>query len=119
MNCIQKKEETGRSMVEILGVLVVIGILTIAGLIFYRTAINKHKAVEIYGVVGVTGAQMLIKQKPNARAISNVTVTTQGIQGVGSNAIIKVDFGEDKDLCKEVKDMYENNSEYEFIGDCN
>ena len=118
MYSVQKQKENGRSMIEMLGVLVVMAILTIAGLFFYRTAINKHKAVEVYGTLGVMGAQMFIKQNPGTRNVSNVTITTKGVSGVGNNAIVRVDFGNDTDLCQELKSMYENNTEYEFIGNC-
>ena len=36
--------QTGRSMVEMLGVLAIVGVLSIAGLMGYRYAMNKHKA---------------------------------------------------------------------------
>lgn len=38
------KNEVGRSMVEMLGVLAVIGILSIGGISGYTTSMNKHKA---------------------------------------------------------------------------
>ena len=115
---IEKKMEKGRSMIEMLGVLAVIGLLSIVGLSFYRAAITKHKAVEVYGAVGIAGAQMFIKQNPGTKNISDVTVTTKGVPGAGNNAIIRVDFGDDTDLCKEVKALYDNSTEYKFIGDC-
>lgn len=39
--------ETGRSMVEILGVLAVVGLLSVGGIEGYRLAIDKHKANEV------------------------------------------------------------------------
>lgn len=36
--------EKGRSMVEMLGVLAVIGVLSVGGIVGYSTAMNKHKA---------------------------------------------------------------------------
>lgn len=38
--------ESGRSMVEMLGVLAIIGVLSIGGIAGYRYAMNKHKANE-------------------------------------------------------------------------
>ena len=46
-----RKIEIGRSMVEMLGVLAIIGVLSTLGVWGYRAAINKHKANQtIYDV---------------------------------------------------------------------
>ena len=42
-----KKNETGRSMVEMLGVLAIIGVLSIGGIAGYRVAMEKNKLNEI------------------------------------------------------------------------
>ena len=55
-----KKAETGRSMVEMLGVLAIIGVLSVGGIAAYTTAMNKHRANEI-----LNRASMLV---PQARA---------------------------------------------------
>ena len=39
-----KKNETGRSMVEMLGVLAIIGVLSVGGITGYRTAMDRYKA---------------------------------------------------------------------------
>ena len=41
-----KKNESGRSMVEMLGVLAIIGVLSVGGIAGYRMAMNKHHANE-------------------------------------------------------------------------
>ena len=41
------KNETGRSMVEMLGVLAIIGVLSVGGIAGYTMAMNKYKANEI------------------------------------------------------------------------
>ena len=43
----QNKQEIGRSMVEILGVLAVMGLLGMAGVKMYTNAMNKHRANEL------------------------------------------------------------------------
>ena len=43
----QKTKESGRSMVEMLGVLAIIGVLSVGGIAGYTTAINKHRANQI------------------------------------------------------------------------
>ena len=40
--------QTGRSMIEMLGVLAIIGVLSIAGLWGYQLAIAKHKAIDAH-----------------------------------------------------------------------
>ena len=42
-----KKNETGRSMVEMLGVLAIIGVLSIGGIAGYTLAMNRYRANEI------------------------------------------------------------------------
>ena len=42
-----KSFQNGRSMVEMLGVLVVIGLLSVSGLYGYTRAVTKHKANEV------------------------------------------------------------------------
>ena len=39
-----KEKESGRSMVEMLGVLAIIGVLSVGGIAGYTTAMNKHRA---------------------------------------------------------------------------
>ena len=40
----KKVKESGRSMVEMLGVLAIIGVLSIGGIAGYRTAMDSHHA---------------------------------------------------------------------------
>ena len=47
MNKNYKRNERGRSMVEMLGVLAIIGVLSVGGISAYSTAMEKHKANEI------------------------------------------------------------------------
>lgn len=41
------KSQTGRSMVEMLGVLAIIGVLSVGGIVGYRSAMDRHIANEI------------------------------------------------------------------------
>ena len=58
--------ESGRSMIEIFGVLAIIGVLSIIGLIGYRYAIDYHRANEIIGTVGVERATVLTQNEANS-----------------------------------------------------
>ena len=42
------KKQFGRSMIEMLGVLAIIGVISIGGLSMYRRAIDTHKANSIF-----------------------------------------------------------------------
>ncbi len=47
MNKSQKKSENGRSMVEMLGVLTVMGVLSVTGIAAYNNAMNRYRANEL------------------------------------------------------------------------
>ncbi|MBO7484090.1 MAG: hypothetical protein J6T55_03090 [Alphaproteobacteria bacterium] len=47
------KNETGRSMIEMLGVLVIMGILTVTGVAGYIVALNRLRANEISGTIAL------------------------------------------------------------------
>ncbi len=53
-------KENGRSMVEMLGVLAVIGVLSIGGIAGYRTAMDMHAANEIIDSVGKAATQLSV-----------------------------------------------------------
>lgn len=70
------KLESGRSMVEMLGVLAIIGVLSIGGIAGYTMAMNRYKANEI-----LNAAQMLsiAAQSANAGAgDASVTLSDLG-----------------------------------------
>lgn len=48
------KTESGRSMVEMLGVLAIIGVLSVGGIAGYTMAMNKYRANEIANAVSLT-----------------------------------------------------------------
>ena len=65
--------QAGRSMIEMLGVLAIIGVLTIGGLMGYRYAMNKHKANLILNDVSLAMADLTV-QDPDGGAIARQTV---------------------------------------------
>ena len=50
----KKTNESGRSMVEMLGVLAIVGVLSVGGLAGYTTAMNKYRATEIMNAISLT-----------------------------------------------------------------
>ena len=65
--------QAGRSMIEMLGVLAIIGVLTIGGLMGYRYAMNKHKANLILNDVSLAMADLTV-QDPDGGAIARQAV---------------------------------------------
>ena len=49
-----KTNESGRSMVEMLGVLAIIGVLSVGGIAGYTMAMNKYRANEIANAASLT-----------------------------------------------------------------
>ena len=55
------KNESGRSMVEMLGVLAIIGVLSVGGIAGYTMAMNKYKANEIAATAAQCGMMAVAK----------------------------------------------------------
>ena len=63
----RKSDESGRSMVETLGVLAIMGLLVIGGVAGYRYAMDKYNANEILNEVrkrAVTASQQRVLGQP-------------------------------------------------------
>ena len=66
--------ESGRSMVEMLGVLAIIGVLSVGGIAGYTMAMNKHRANEIVDV----GSKLIIAAETSSNGyatVSNIGLT--------------------------------------------
>ncbi len=83
------KIESGRSMVEMLGVLAIIGVLSIGGIAGYTTAMNRYRAneildmaakVSIIGMTKSTDAYMTtdLGVTGNLHGVTNMTGITNG-----------------------------------------
>ena len=111
-----KNNETGRSMVEMLGVLAIIGVLSVGGIAGYTMAMNKYRANEILnaasqmvilaraynGGVGLD-ATTDVAGKTNANfglpdPVSGVTLTVTG----SSDTYTVTVSGADTAVCKAV-----------------
>ena len=75
----KKNFENGRSMVEMLGVLAVMGVLSVGGVAMYTNAMNKHRANELLNEASkratVVAGQLLNRDKGN---LSEFTKNTFG-----------------------------------------
>ena len=81
MNAPRSFGQTGRSMVEMLGVLAIIGVLTIGGLMGYRYAMNKHKANTILNDVSLAMADLTVLD-PDGGAITRRAVAFRPDSGL-------------------------------------
>ena len=79
-------QESGRSMVEMLGVLAIIGVLSIGGIAGYTMAMNRYKANELLNAASM--ANILAQSYNGGEGISSET-TYDTLMG-GTNTIVGV-----------------------------
>ena len=83
-----KKNESGRSMVEMLGVLAIIGVLSIGGIAGYTLAMNRYRANEIMD----TAAKLAIVSMSKTNS-TEPTVATLGLENPIGGANLSVANG--------------------------
>ncbi len=86
-----KKLESGRSMVEMLGVLAIIGVLSIGGIAGYTMAMNRYRANEV-----LNAAQLLsVVAQSTITKSGTVTETLQnlGVSGASGNTLHNCTLG--------------------------
>ena len=87
----KKTQESGRSMVEMLGVLAIIGVLSVGGIAGYTMAMNRYRANEVvdmankYAVIAYS-AWMTHKMMNNGTASNDVIPTFKSTGLFGSNS---------------------------------
>ena len=72
-----KKNENGRSMIEMLGVLAIIGVLSVGGIYGYTTAMRKYKANEIAQTLSMLATMAHSK---NAGEGADLTLANSGLE---------------------------------------
>lgn len=98
-----KKNESGRSMVEMLGVLAIIGVLSIGGIAGYTLAMNRYRANEILDTAAKVAVIAMSKNAGNGAdadytelgitslvGATNITANSTGVvtvQGITSDAV--------------------------------
>lgn len=108
-----EKCETGRSMVEMLGVLAVIGVLSIGSILGYRAAITRHTANQVMHTVSLAYTELQLGHEPSYSPVSGATFET--VNYLGSPAFIRVTL-DDAEVCKLVKNFAPDL--WETIGNC-
>ena len=71
----KRTNETGRSMVEMLGVLAIIGVLSVGGIAGYTMAMNRYRANEVIDMANKY-AVVLFSARETNRAMHNGVVTS-------------------------------------------
>lgn len=76
-----KTNETGRSMIEMLGVLAIIGVLSVGGIAGYSKAMNKFKTNKVADNVSmiVTNIRTLYAQQKTYTGLNNQTAVAMGV----------------------------------------
>ncbi len=76
-----KTNENGRSMIEMLGVLAIIGVLSVGGIAGYSKAMNKYKTNKVADNVSmiVTNIRTLYAQQNNFKGLTNETAVDMGV----------------------------------------
>ena len=81
----QNDGESGRSMVEMLGVLAVMGVLSVGGVAMYTNAMNKHRANELLNEASKRAVlitpQIMVGRTPSIAEFTNPTEHTFEVKG--------------------------------------
>ena len=73
-------QESGRSMVEMLGVLAIIGVLSIGGIAGYTMAMNRYRANEILNAASMLGVVAMSQNAGQGVSTGNYTDLVSGTQ---------------------------------------
>lgn len=99
-------QESGRSMVEMLGVLAIIGVLSIGGIAGYTMAMNRYRANEILNAASMLGVVAMSQNAGQGVSSGDYTTLVSGAQlpaGATSMSLKDADTIEvaltDDDIC--------------------
>lgn len=103
-------QESGRSMVEMLGVLAIIGVLSIGGIAGYTMAMNRYKANELLNAASMLNVIALSQNITSGKSYANL-VDNHAVAGVDASKItiteadtITVDTGS-ADICQTMRNI--------------
>lgn len=95
VNLLEKNEQTGRSMVEMLGVLAIIGVLSVGGIAGYSKAMTKFKITKTMDQVSMTVANIrtLYSGQRNYNGLATVNALDMGVvpaemEGAAANTLV-------------------------------
>ena len=98
MNNYKYEEQSGRSMIEMLGVLAIIGVLSVGGIAGYSKAMTKFKTNKVADNVAmiVTNIRTLYAQQKDYNGLNNKTAVEMGV--VPDELITATPTGDDDGL---------------------
>lgn len=101
VNLLEKNEQTGRSMVEMLGVLAIIGVLSVGGIAGYSKAMTKFKITKTMDQVSMTVANIrtLYSGQRNYNGLATANALDMGVvpaemEGAAANTLVNAFQGE-------------------------
>ena len=105
-----KRSQKGRSMVEMLGVLAIIGVLSVGGVYGYGVAMKKHKANELLhqaSMLATTISSQILTDKPlNVQDFGNGKYGTFGTpEKVNDEQFTMQITGMDTAVCEQMEKM--------------
>lgn len=91
--------ESGRSMVEMLGVLAIIGVLSIGGIAGYTMAMNRYRANEIIDAAAKVAVIAMTKTDGSNATLADIgydNTTLAGLEGItaDSTGLATIDYDE-------------------------
>lgn len=120
--------ESGRSMVEMLGVLAIIGVLSIGGIAGYRAALNRYRANEIFDGIN---KRMIVAKTQIAAGQDDVNLSEfpDLIEGLEYEFSFRItSYGEEiyyltirdipQELCGPMKSLAAVNTQYQITFGC-
>ena len=125
-----KQEQNGRSMIEMLGVLAIIGVLSVGGIAGYSKAMMKFKINKTFQQISeiATNIRTLYAQQTNFNGLTNETaiqmgtipdeITTSSSSGLGNygGKMLQNAFGGDLFVYGYPKEMYGNDEDFFVVG---
>jgi len=76
--CIKKKTQSGRSMIEMLGVLAIVGVLSAGGIAGYSMAMQSYKTNQLIEKIQLISTQARAVYKGNYAGITGDTLVSAG-----------------------------------------
>ncbi len=128
-NAFRMTTEGGRSMVEMLGVLAIIGLLSIGGIAGYKMAMNKYKANEILNGASMRAMTVSAQIQRNSNATPNLgefsgnkvagaTFDTTVSYTAGSDAFSLTVSGVAPDVCEQIHGTIPENGNVNIDSEC-
>ena len=100
-------QESGRSMVEMLGVLAIIGVLSIGGIAGYTMAMNRYKANEVINAAAMLSIANQSSQSSTATTTTDLKLTNLActVTGTAKSAKVLISDCDPSDLTTTIQNI--------------